>query len=84
MALWVRLNTAYFAENWKYCNKIIFKCVNSVVGSIFNIYFFLNKVVVDSVNSALCLLPTETRALKKTKTKKCVKTPETQTQTQGR
>ena len=23
-------------ENWKYCSKIIFKCVNSVVGLIFN------------------------------------------------
>ena len=28
----------YFAEteNWKHCSKIIFKCVNSIVGSIFN------------------------------------------------
>ena len=23
-------------KNWKYCNKIIFKCVNSTVGLIFN------------------------------------------------
>ena len=23
-------------ENWKYCSKIIFKCVNSTVGPIFN------------------------------------------------
>ena len=23
-------------ENWKYCSKIIFKCVNSAVGPIFN------------------------------------------------
>ena len=23
-------------ENWKHCNKIIFKCVNSVIGPIFN------------------------------------------------
>ena len=30
------LNTAYFAENWKYCSKIIFKCVNSAMGPIFN------------------------------------------------
>ena len=49
----VRLDTAYFAENWKHYSKIIFKCVNSTVGSIFN-FFFLNKVVVDLVNSALC------------------------------
>ena len=32
----VYLNTAYFAKNWKYCNKIIFKCVNSAIGPIFN------------------------------------------------
>ena len=25
-------------ENWKYCSKIIFKCVNSTVGPIFNIF----------------------------------------------
>ena len=23
-------------ENWKYCSKIIFKCVNNTVGPIFN------------------------------------------------
>ena len=26
-------------ENWKYYSKIIFKCVNSTVGPIFNIFF---------------------------------------------
>ena len=25
-------------ENWKYCSKIIFKLVNSIVGPIFNIF----------------------------------------------
>ena len=32
------MDRTYFAEteNWKYCSKIIFKCVNSVVGPIFN------------------------------------------------
>ena len=25
-------------ENWKYCSKIIFKYVNSIVGPIFNIF----------------------------------------------
>ena len=32
------MDRIYFAEteNWKYCNKIIFKCVNSTVGPIFN------------------------------------------------
>ena len=34
----VCLDKTYFAEieNWKYCNKIIFKYVNSTVGPIFN------------------------------------------------
>ena len=32
----VRLDIAYFTENWKYYSKIIFKYVNSVVGPIFN------------------------------------------------
>ena len=34
----VRLNRIYFTEieNWKHCNKIIFKCVNSTVRPIFN------------------------------------------------
>ena len=32
----VRLDTAYFIENLKYCSKIIFKCVNNIVGPIFN------------------------------------------------
>ena len=30
------MDTVYFAENWKHCNKIIFKCVNSIVRPIFN------------------------------------------------
>ena len=25
-------------ENWKHCSKIIFKCINSIVGPIFNIF----------------------------------------------
>ena len=59
--LWVHLDIIYFCwklknwtlkiENWKHYSKIIFKCVNSVVGSIFNIYFFLNKVLVGPINS---------------------------------
>ena len=32
------MDRTHFAEteNWKYCSKIIFKCVNSAVGPIFN------------------------------------------------
>ena len=42
VGLGVRLDWAYCCwklktENWKYCSKIIFKYVNSIVGSIFNI-----------------------------------------------
>ena len=32
----VCLDRTYFAENWKNCSKIIFKCVNSAVRHIFN------------------------------------------------
>ena len=32
------LDTAYFADNWKHCSKIIFKCINSTVEPIFNIF----------------------------------------------
>ena len=46
----VHLDIAYIAENWKHCNKIIFKCVNNAVRFIF--IFFLNKVLVGPVNSA--------------------------------
>ena len=34
--LGVRLDWAYFCWNWKYCNEIIFKCMNSAVGLLFN------------------------------------------------
>ena len=38
ISLRVYLDRIYFAEtkNWKHCSKIIFKCVNNTVGSIFN------------------------------------------------
>ena len=34
-SVWIPLIT----ENWKYCNKIIVKCVNSVVGSRLEVIF---------------------------------------------
>ena len=34
--IWVCLDWAYFCWNWKHCNEIIFKCVNSTVEPIFN------------------------------------------------
>ena len=32
----MRLDTTYFAENWKHCSKIIFKCVKNY----FSLFFF--------------------------------------------
>ena len=46
----------YFAENWKYCNKIIFKCVNSAVRPIFNENFVEKRGLVGLMNSTWDLL----------------------------
>ena len=54
-------------ENKKYRSKIIFEWVNSIVGPIFN-YFFLNNVVVGPINSALCLLHSESMCMNSTVT----------------
>ena len=43
-SVWIQLIIAK-TENWKYCNKIIFKYVNSAVGSIFNIFKCVNSAV---------------------------------------
>ena len=41
-SVWIELivaeNLKLKTENWKHCSKIIFKCVNSIVGPIFNIF----------------------------------------------
>ena len=50
-------------ENRKHCSKIIFKCVNSALGPVFNTFFFLKKVLVGPVNSALCLLHSESMCM---------------------
>ena len=47
----VRLDTAYFVENWKHYSKIIFKYVNSAVKSIFNEKFYCKKRFVSFINS---------------------------------
>ena len=43
LILWVCLNIVYYwklkTENWKYCSKIIFKCVNSAVRLNFKVDF---------------------------------------------
>ena len=67
--MYLILQTAFFlAEKWKYCSKKFFKCINSIVRPIFNIFF--NKVVVGLVNSALCILKAEMAYKKKRKKKK--------------
>ena len=48
MQIWIQL-ILLKTENWKNYNKIIFKCMNSTVGLIFN--FFFNKMVIDPINS---------------------------------
>ena len=35
---------SFIAENWKYCSKIIFKCMNSAVIPIFNESFAEKKI----------------------------------------
>ena len=47
----VCLDCAYFCWNWKHCSEIIFKCVNSAVGPIFN-KKLLKSVICRTVNSA--------------------------------
>ena len=48
----VYLDIAYFAENWKNCNKIIFKRVNSIVRPSFKVFFCcVNKVHAGPVNN---------------------------------
>ena len=59
-SVWIQL---IFVENWKHCSKIIFKCVNSVVGPIFNEKMAekcMNSTK-QCVNSNFCP-PIETRA----------------------
>ena len=67
----VRLNTTYFAENWKHCSKIIFKCVNIAMRPIFNENFVEKKKrfvgPVNSVRDPLKLPPQPQNAKKKKK-----------------
>ena len=39
-------------ENWKYCNKIIFKYVDSVIGPSFKVRFTFFRTYIGSMNSA--------------------------------
>ena len=43
-------------ENWKYYSKIIFKCVNSIVGLIFNFFFWIKWLWVSWIVHKQCTL----------------------------
>ena len=43
--VWIELIFAE-TENWKHCSKIIFKCVNSTVRPIFNIFKYVNSATI--------------------------------------
>ena len=77
----VCLDTTYFVKNWKNCNKIIFKCVNSVVWPIFN-ESFGEKGVYGSCKQ--CPRPTgkDRNIFLKKKKKKKTKNADVETQTQ--
>ena len=73
----VCLDIVYFAKNWKNCNKIIFKRVNSAVESIFNKSFTEKKRFMGPVNSARDPLKKHNpiwNALLQKKKKKCQNT----------
>ena len=58
----VRLDTTYFAKNWKHCSKIIFKYVNSVMRPV-NSAWTVNE---QCINSAFCLLHNESMCMNST------------------
>ena len=55
--IWTELIVAKI-ENWKHCSKIIFKCVNSTVRSIFNISKYVNSMSLFELNLLLLKLKT--------------------------
>ena len=48
-SVWIEIivaeNWKLKTENWKHCSKIIFKCVNSIVGPIFNIFLIHEQCI---------------------------------------
>ena len=44
----IRLDTTYFAENWKYCSKIIFKCVKNYCSLYFLLFISLKSLFMDN------------------------------------
>ena len=81
--IWVCLDWAYFCWNWKHCNEIIFKCVNSTVEPIFN-KKLLKSVICGTVNSARMhcsqLIKSTITGWKKKKKRRGKRRGETQTQ----
>ena len=44
----VRFDTTYFVENWKHCNKIIFKCVKNYCSLCFLLFISLKSLFMDN------------------------------------
>ena len=60
-SVWIELIVTE-TENWKYFSKIIFKCANSIVWPIFNIFYCMNSAVNSDkqcMNSDFCPLHSE-------------------------
>ena len=53
-------------ENWKHCRKIIFKCVNSTIGSNFKVDFARFRAC---GSHEQCMRPTEMKPMRPTKMK---------------
>ena len=51
--VWIQLIFAE-TENWKHCSKIIFKCMNSTVGPIFNFFFWIKWLWVSWIVREQC------------------------------
>ena len=77
------MDRTYFAEteNWKHCNKIIFKCVNNAVEPIFNEKVDKKGSLWDPWTVHTCTVHIRTgQPLRLKRKKKKKKTEETQTQ----
>ena len=59
----VCLDWTYFCWNWKHYSKIIFKCVNSAVRPIFNMFFWIKWLWVQWIVREQCCYSTWTMLL---------------------
>ena len=73
--IWVwapRCCTPFITENWKYCNRIIFKCMNSIMEPNFKVVFVKKKILAGLVNSTWD--PHKMHRVYKCKCKLCIHT----------